>query len=85
MIAYTLQFGLGSCLLVLFLRKKIAWDRALAASILIVAIFAGAALVVFSAQQNASIGSLVNQYVQEETERAMEPVPAGRDGGGAVA
>jgi uncharacterized protein YybS (DUF2232 family) len=70
--AYLLQYGLGSWLLVALLRRKISWDRALAGSVLLTTVVAGSALVGYAANRHLAIGSMVEEFVQEETGRAID-------------
>lgn len=71
-IAYLLQFGFGSVLLVWMLENKQAWDRALLLTVAGV-MLAGAVAITWQAQtMDASWGTLVDDYLAQELEKARE-------------
>jgi len=71
-VAYLLQFGLGSVLLGLFLRRGWAWDRAIAAALALTVGLAGLAVVSYLFTQGESVTGTIDRYVQTEIKRALE-------------
>ncbi len=71
-VAYLLQFGLAAWLLVLFMRRGLAWDRAIGASMLAIAAAVSAVAGFFVFFRDLPIRATVDTYLQGETERAMD-------------
>ncbi len=70
-LGYLLQFGLGSLLLPLLLRREWGWDRAVLVTLVVVMAVAGLSLAGYSGLQGQGIGQLVDEYVQGEVERSI--------------
>jgi uncharacterized protein YybS (DUF2232 family) len=71
-VAYLLQFGLAAWLLVLLLRRGLAWDRAIGASMLAIAAVVGGVAGYFVLVRDLPVRATVDRYLQGETERAMD-------------
>lgn len=70
--SYLLQFGIGSVLLPLLLRRGWNWDRAAAATVLVVLAAVTVALVGYAQWRGSELQSLVEGYVQGEVKQAMQ-------------
>lgn len=71
-LAYLLQFGLGSLLLPLLLRRGWAWDRAVAMTLIMVIGLAALVVGSYLVSQGESVTGTINQYVQTEIKRALD-------------
>lgn len=71
-LAYVLQFGLGSLLLPLLLRRGWAWDRAVAMTLIMVIGLAALVVGSYLVSQGESMTGTINQYVQTEIKRALD-------------
>lgn len=71
-LAYLLQFGFGSLLLPLLLRRGWAWDRAVAMTLVTVVGFAALAVGSYLLSHGESVSGTISQYVQAEIQRALE-------------
>jgi uncharacterized protein YybS (DUF2232 family) len=69
---YLVQFGLGSVLLPVLLRRDWPWDRAVAATVVTVILAGTAAAWGLATWRGLSLGGLISEYVQGEVQRAME-------------
>jgi uncharacterized protein YybS (DUF2232 family) len=69
--AYLLQFGLASIVLPMLLHRGVAWDRAAAATLLLVAVCATVVVGTFAQSRGVPVNSLVTEHVQAEVERAL--------------
>lgn len=70
-VAYLLQFGLASALLPWLLRRGWLWDRAIAATLLLLLAAAGITLGGYAATRGVAVTALVDGYVQGEVESAL--------------
>lgn len=70
--AYLLQFGLGSLLLPMYLRRGWAWDKAVAMTLAMVVVWAGLALGGYLLTQGETFSGTIGQFVQAEIARALE-------------
>ena len=70
--SYLLQFGLGSLLLPGLLRRRIAWDRAAALTVLTVALVSAASVSAYAAWKGTSLHGLVDGYIKSEINQALE-------------
>jgi uncharacterized protein YybS (DUF2232 family) len=70
--AYLLQFGLASWLLPLLLRRGWAWDKAAAATLIVVIGWAALAVGSYLALQGESLTGTISQYVQIEIKQALD-------------
>ena len=70
--AYLLQFGLGSLLLPMYLRRGWAWDKAVAMTLAMVVVWAALALGGYLVAQGETFTGTVGQYVHTEIARALE-------------
>ncbi len=68
---YFLQFGLGSWMLPLLLRRRWPWDRTVAAILLTLTVVSGLTLTAFAATHQEPVGAVVERYLQGERARAM--------------
>lgn len=68
---YLLQFGLASVVLPLLLKGGMAWDRAVAATLLLVIVSAAVILGGFAQSRGLPVNTLVAEHVQAEVERAL--------------
>jgi len=68
--AYLLQFGLVALLLPWLLRRGVAWDRAVAITVLTVVAVAATTLLLVAARGGQSIPQLVDAYVASEVDQA---------------
>lgn len=71
-LAYLLQFGLGSLLLPLLLRRGWVWDRAVAMTLVMVVGLAVLAVGGYLVSQGESVTGTISQYVQTEIQRALD-------------
>lgn len=71
-VAYLLQYGMGSLVLPLLLRRGLAWDRAVALTLAVVLAVAALGIGAFLLQQERAPGEIVGQYLRGELERALE-------------
>jgi uncharacterized protein YybS (DUF2232 family) len=70
--SYIFQFGVGSFVLPFLLRRKWAWDRAVAATLAVVLIGTIASLTGSALYHDRNPGQLVDEYVQGQLEQARE-------------
>jgi uncharacterized protein YybS (DUF2232 family) len=68
---YLLQFGLASVALPLLLKGGLAWDRAVAATLLLVVVSAAIVLGAFAQSRGLPVNTLVAEHVQAEVENAL--------------
>jgi uncharacterized protein YybS (DUF2232 family) len=68
---YLLQFGLAAVVLPLLMTGGMAWDRAVTATLLLVAVSAAVVLGIFAQSRGLPVNSLVAEHVQAEVERAL--------------
>lgn len=69
--AYLLQFGLGSFVLPLLLRRGWSWDKAVAAALALILAVSGISLGAYVAYRGVSVTAKVQQYVNGEMNHAM--------------
>ncbi len=68
---YLLQFGLGSLLLPLLLRRGMSWDRAVGLTLAVVVGAAAVTLVGYASYRSMGINEIVARYVQGEIDRSL--------------
>lgn len=68
---YLMQFGLASFFLPLFLQRRMAWDRAIAATTLVAVLASSAVFVSVALQTDQSISAMVNAYIDGELNKVM--------------
>lgn len=71
-VAYLLQFGLGSLLLPIFIRRGWAWDKAVASTLVVVVALAALVVGGYLVSQGESVTGTLSQYVQTEIKRALD-------------
>jgi len=69
---YLLQFGLPSFLLPLLLRRKMAWDRAVALALVAILALSLLFMVGYAVHSGKSFTALVDTYVQSELNKVMD-------------
>ena len=69
--AYLLQFGLGSFVLPLLLRRGWAWDRAVAGALGVILLFSGVSLGGYVAYHGFPATAKVQEYVKHELDQAL--------------
>lgn len=70
--SYLLQFGIGSCVLPLLLRRGWGWDRAVAMTLVVVLTTAALAVGGYLGYRGQPVGEAVHQYVRSEIDLALE-------------
>ena len=70
-LAYLLQFGLASMVLPFLLKRNLAWDRAVAWTLLVMLAVGGVALAAYSSARGLPVAELVGLYVDGEVESAL--------------
>ena len=69
--SYLLQYGLGSFLLPFWLRRGWNWDRAVAATLVVVLATAGMLLIGYAQSRQVGLSEPIEQYVKIEMDRAV--------------
>jgi uncharacterized protein YybS (DUF2232 family) len=68
---YLLQFGLGSFVLPLLLRRGWGWDRAVAGTVIAVVATVALTLAGLALTRDLGVGELVRGYIHQEVDRAL--------------
>jgi len=71
-VAYLLQFGFGSLLLPLLLRRGWAWDRAVAMTLVMVVGLSALVVGSYLLSQGQPLAGSIHQYVQAEIKQALD-------------
>lgn len=71
-LSYLLQFGIGSCMLPLLLRRGWGWDRAVAMTLAVVLVTAVLVVGGYLGYRGQPVGGAVQQYVRSEIDLALE-------------
>ncbi len=69
-LGYLIPFGLPSLLLVLFLKRGLDWDRAVALSLVLLLVLGGLTLQGLAASRQTGVMEIVGGYLQSEVEQA---------------